>query len=189
MNLARQVVDVHLDLVEAVRRHGESHEPIHPNDAAPARGQRQRVQQAARAYVLRLGALTGVAGADIFGNVPRLPRPKREAPNQGGRLVPAEMPSEGCVVALPKDTLSEIAPVRDTQAVRFGLAASVKQAAPDHEGTTGGASGRRVHPLSLAVDHATHRRRGSLHDGCEKRVGSHGLLPNSHKVRIQEMPH
>ena len=59
MDLAGEVVDVHLHLVEARLRHGEAKQPVDPDHAVPARGKREGMEQATvtRAHVVGLGAL------------------------------------------------------------------------------------------------------------------------------------
>ena len=44
MDLTGEVIDVHLHLVEARRRHGEAQQPVHPDHTAPARGKREGME-------------------------------------------------------------------------------------------------------------------------------------------------
>ena len=57
MDLTGEVIDMHLHLVEARRRHGEAQQPVDPGHPAPARGKRGGLDQAARAHVVGLGDL------------------------------------------------------------------------------------------------------------------------------------
>ncbi len=69
MDLEGEVVDVHVYLVEARRRHGQApgHQPVDPDHAAVAglEGNLRRVYQTARAHVIRLGALANLARLDV----------------------------------------------------------------------------------------------------------------------------
>ena len=78
MDLTGEVIDVHLHLVEASRRHGEAQQPVDPDHAVPARGKREGMEQAALAHVVRLGALADLAGPHVGVDVARLPRPVGE---------------------------------------------------------------------------------------------------------------
>ena len=59
------MVHVDLHLVEARRSQGEPHQPVDTDHPPPARRQREGMQQAARADVFRLGALTDLTSANI----------------------------------------------------------------------------------------------------------------------------
>ena len=120
MNLARQVVDMNLDLVEALRRQRQTHEPIHSNGATPSRRKRQRMEQAAWPHMLRFRALTGITRPNIRGNIASLPRPVRKAPHQGGGFVASEMPAERSVMTFSDNALAETAPAWDAQASQAG---------------------------------------------------------------------
>ena len=53
VDLAREVVDVYLHLVEARCRHRQAYQPVDPNHAAAARREGKRVEETARAHVAR----------------------------------------------------------------------------------------------------------------------------------------
>jgi len=93
VDLAREVVDVHLHLVEARRRHGQSHEPVDPDHATPARRERERVKQTARSHVIGLGALADAARPHIGVNLASLTWPIGEPAVEGCGLVAAEVAS------------------------------------------------------------------------------------------------
>ena len=134
MDLTGEVIDVHLHLVEASRRHGEAQQPVDPDHAVPARGKREGMEQAALAHVVRLGALADLAGPHVGVDVARLPRPVGEPADKGGRLVAAEVPAQRGVVALLQDVGPQHPPVRHTQPVCFSLSSAVEQAAANDEG-------------------------------------------------------
>ncbi len=129
MNLARQVVDMNLDLVEALRRQRQTHEPIHSNGATPSRPSRKRqgMEQAAWPHMLRFGTLTGITRPNIRGNIASLPRPVRKPLHQGGGFVAAyKMPAERSVRTFSDNAMAETAPAWDAQAIRLALTASIE---------------------------------------------------------------
>ena len=85
MDLARQVVDVHLHLIEPRFGEGEAHQPVNPYDPAAASRQGEGVEQAAGTAVVGLGALADLARANVGIHVPILPGQIRQPSNQGRR--------------------------------------------------------------------------------------------------------
>ena len=75
VDLTGKVVDIHLHLVKARRSHGEAQQSVDPDHTAPARGQREGMEQAARANVVGFGALADLAEPNVGVDVERLPRP------------------------------------------------------------------------------------------------------------------
>ena len=134
MDLAREVVNMHLHLVETRRRHRQAHQPVDPNHAAAARREGQRVEQTARAHVVRFGALADLARPDVGDNIACLTRPEGEPADEGSRLVTTEMPAQRRVVAFLQDARLQLPPVGHAQAIRFALPPAVEQAAADDEG-------------------------------------------------------
>jgi hypothetical protein len=70
-----------LDHVKAPLGRRQPGNPVHPNHPTPTRREGQRMEEAARAAVFRLGPLAGLARAYVLGNVNVLSHPEGEAAN------------------------------------------------------------------------------------------------------------
>ena len=107
---------MHLHLVEARRHHGEAQQPGDPraDHAAPTRGKREGMEQAARVHVVGLGALADLAGPHVSVDVARLPRQVGEPADNVSRLVAAEVPAQQDVEALRQDAGPQSPSVRHT---------------------------------------------------------------------------
>ena len=95
MDLTAKVVDVHLHLVEARRRHGEAQQPVHPDHAAQARGKREGIEQGAPANEVGLGALADLTRPHVSVDVARLPRSVGEPADESSVLWRQKCPPNG----------------------------------------------------------------------------------------------
>ena len=121
MDLAGEVVDVHLRLLGARRRHGEAQQPVDLDHVAPARGKREGMKQAARAHGVGLGALADLARPNVGVDVPGLARPVGQPADESSRPVAAEVPAQRGVVALLQDAGPQTPTSGTTQPVRLPL--------------------------------------------------------------------
>ena len=111
MNLARQVlVDMNLDLVEALHRQRQAHEPIHSNGAAPVS------PEAAGDGAGRVAPHAPLSCVDRYHKTEHT-RQHRES---------AEMPAERSVMTFADNALAKTAPAWYAQAIRLALTASIE---------------------------------------------------------------
>jgi hypothetical protein len=78
VHLAGEEVDVVLHRVETSRRRRQPCDPVRPDHPAPARWQRQGVEEPTWAAVLRLGPLASLARAHVLGDRDVLTHPEGE---------------------------------------------------------------------------------------------------------------
>ncbi len=82
IDLARQVVNVDLDLAEILCGQRQTHVPIHADDAAPPRWKRKGMKQTTWSHVFRLDALAHVAiSPNLLGHVAESPQPVGQPPD------------------------------------------------------------------------------------------------------------
>ncbi len=81
MNFTRQEVNMGLYHVKVPLGRRQPGNPVHPNHPTPMRREGQRMEEAARAAVFRLGPLASLARAYVLGNVNVLSHPEGEAAN------------------------------------------------------------------------------------------------------------
>ena len=133
--LGGEAIEGHRHLVEARRRHGEAQQPVDPDYAAPARGKRGGMEQAARANAIRLGALVDLT---------RRGRRRPGSAPADSRLVAAELPANGVSSRWHSCRMRAIIPppppVRHAQPVHCPLPSAIEQAAANDEAPPAGRS-------------------------------------------------
>ncbi len=170
MHLALQQVDVVLDHVEPARRRRQACNPVHPDHPAPQGGERQGMDQPARAAVLSLHPLARLARADILDHIVILPHPEGEAAYQRPSLGPTEVSSKRPVVTLAQNLCSQPAAGGNAQPVGRTLPPTVQQATPHQEHPPRRRTQRIEDRYAMSVDWPAERRRIPPDDVTKERV-------------------
>ena len=128
------------------------------------------MEEPTRAAVLRFGALARLTRAHVLGDVDVLTHPEGEAPHQGPRLSPSEVPPQRRIVALAKHLRAQPAAGGDAQAVRRTLPAAIEETTTDQKRPAFRRASGAVDGGAAPVDELAKRSGSAAHDGPEERV-------------------
>ncbi len=107
---------MHLQEAVAGTSRGQRHE-VQADAAAPARGHGEGEEETCGGQLFRLDAMAGGAGPHVLPNNRLHVRPPHEAPSEGERLFPAEVPTERRCVELLQHESMQVTGRGDAQAV------------------------------------------------------------------------